>query len=303
MDAGAPRRASPSEYGAPLFRPLHTMLIRKAFCCLAALAVALASSCAALQQFLAASVQTPTLTFKSATLADVSLGSATVNLNYRLDNPNPFGLSLASVQYAFFVEGHQVVAGQPPNGLTIPASGSADVVLPANVKFADVAPVIETFLTKETAAYTAKGSIGVETPIGIVTLPVEQSGTFPVPKLPTVVLQPPRLAQVTLTSATLELPLVVTNKNDFPIPISGVSGAVSVGGARVGTVSSPDIGSIGPRATFPVTLPVRLDFAQAAGAAMALQRGGGAMVAFDAEIRSGPATFPVHLQQNVRAGY
>jgi LEA14-like dessication related protein len=278
---------------------LLTMTLRMA---VLGLAVALTSSCAALQQLLASSMQTPTLTFKSATLADVSLGSATVNLNYRLDNPNPFGLSLANVEYAFFVEGHQVVAGRPPQGLTIPASGSADVVLPANVRFADVAPVIETFLTKDVASYRARGSIGVETPIGIVTLPVEQEGTFPVPKLPTVVLQPPRLSSLTFTSATLELPLVVTNPNDFPIPVSGVSGSVSVAGARVGRVSSADLGAIGPRAQVPVMLPITLDFAQAASAAMALQRGGGAMVAIDAEIRSGPASFPVHLQQNVQVG-
>jgi len=75
------------------------------------------------------------------------------------------------------------------------------------------------------------------------------------------------------------------------------------GDARVGTVSSPGIGSIGPRATFPATLLVRLDFTQAADAAMALQHRGGALVGFDAEIRSGPAPFPFHFRQNVQLGY
>jgi LEA14-like dessication related protein len=170
------------------------MTLRKALLAPVALAVALSSSCATLQALLQASVQTPTLTFKSATLADVSLGSATVNLNYQLTNPNPLGLSLASVEYAFYVEGHQVVAGRPPQGLTIPASGTAEVVLPANVRFADVAPVLETFLNKDVASYRARGVLGIETPLGIVTLPIEKEGTFPVPKLPTVVLQQPRLS-------------------------------------------------------------------------------------------------------------
>jgi len=258
----------------------------------------LASGCATLQQLLAASVQTPTLTFKSATLADVSLGSATVNLSFQLDNPNPFGLSLASVDYAFFVEGKQVVAGSPPRGLTIPASGSAEVVLPASVKFADLAPVLETFLTRDVASYRAQGSIGVETPLGIVTLPVEKEGTFPVPKLPQVALQPPRITRITLTSATMELPLLVTNRNDFPLPIAGLSAAVVIAGAPVGTVSSADLGSLGPRAQVPVNLPLTIDFLQAMAAARALQMGS-AMVALDAEIRSGPAAIPVHLQQNV----
>jgi len=291
VEAACPNTAGPAFV-------VCTMPMRKVVSCTVVLLVSLASSCATLQQLLASSFQTPTLTFTSATLADVSLGSATVNLNYQLDNPNPFGLSLASVEYAFYVEGHQVVAGRPPQGLTIPASGSAPVVLPANVRFADVAPVIETFLTKEVATYRAKGAIGVETPIGIVTLPVEKEGTFPVPKLPTVVLQPPRITNVGFTSATLELPLMVTNPNDFPLPISGLSGTVSVAGARVGTVTAPNVANIAPRAQTPVTLPLRIDYAQAAGAAMALQRGSG-MVALDAQVSSGPVTFPIHLQQNL----
>src|SRR5439155_17477235 len=101
------------------------------------------AGCATLQQLLGMAIQTPTLTFKSASLADVSLTAATVNLAYQLDNPNPFGLTLASVDYAFFVEGRQVVAGRPPAGLTVPASGSAEIVLPANVRFMDIAPVLE----------------------------------------------------------------------------------------------------------------------------------------------------------------
>src|SRR5262245_41641684 len=70
----------------------------------------------------------PTLTFKSADLASISLADATVNLTYTLKNPNSLGLSLSTVQYAFFVEGKQVVAGQPPKGMEIPSQGQTDLV-------------------------------------------------------------------------------------------------------------------------------------------------------------------------------
>ena len=73
-------------------------------------------------------------------------------------------------------------------------------------------------------------------------------------------LQPPRLKEVTLTSATLELPLVITNPNDFGLPVNGLSGTVIVAGAKVGTVSGPDRDNRGCllELTWKGTEPVRL---------------------------------------------
>lgn len=256
------------------------------------------AGCAQLTKTLKSSFQLPSLTFKTVSLANVSLDSATVNLAFQLNNPNPIGLSVSTVSYSFFVEGKQVVAGQPPNGLTIPASGSRELVFPANVKFADVAPVVQTFLTKETASYRAEGSVGLKTPLGVFSVPLKQEGTFPVPKLPQVALQPPRVKELTLTSATLELPLVVTNPNDFGLPVNGLSGSVTVAGSKVGTVSGPDLGFIGPHAQQPVNLPITIHFAQAAAAAAALRKGQ-ATVALDAEVHSGHLAIPLHLEKSL----
>jgi len=278
---------------------LRPRIMRKVILLIVAVVVASPfAGCAELRKTLKSAFQPPTLTFKTASLANVSLESATVNLAFQLNNPNPLGLTLSSVSYSFFVEGKQVVAGRPPDGLTIPSSGSRELVFPANVKFADVAPVLETFLTKENASYRAEGSLGLKTPIGIIPIPLKQEGTFPVPKLPQVVLQPPRLKEVTLTSATLELPLLITNPNEFGLPINGLTGTVIVAGSRVGTVSGPDLGHIAPKAQQPVNLPITFNFAQAAAAATALRRGQ-ATVAFDAEVRSGRMTFPLHLEKNL----
>jgi LEA14-like dessication related protein len=254
--------------------------------------------CATLQQLLAASFIRPTLTFKTASLADLSLGSATINLTYLVENPNPIGLELASVEYAFFVEGKQVVAGKPPAGLRIPADGQAEVVLPANVRFMDIVPVLETFLTKDQASYTARGALGVDTPIGVVSLPFEKEGSFDVPKLPAVEFQAPRVTRITLTSATIEVPLTVTNRNGFPLPIGGLSGDITLAGARVGSLSTGDLGMIDARAARPVALPLTIHFAQAAAAAAAIQ-GGSTTLAFNGTLQSGPISLPLSIRQNV----
>src|SRR4051812_7282993 len=81
--------------------------------------------CATLKQLLSAAFVPPTLTFQSASLADVNLEGVTLNLNYAIDNPNPVAIDLAQVQYALAVEGKHVVSGTPPQGLHLAANGKS----------------------------------------------------------------------------------------------------------------------------------------------------------------------------------
>lgn len=265
---------------------------------LAALALTF-TGCATLKSLLAKSFVQPTLTFRDAKVGAVALDQATIHLTFDLENPNPVGLSLAELDYAFFVEGKQVVAGKPPMGLTIPASGRASLTFPTTVKFADIAPVLTTFLTRDTAAYRAQGTVGVKTPIGVVRLPLEHEGSFDVPKLPEVAFGSPRIARLSLTSAVIDLPLKVTNKNGFPLPISGLTGGLSISGARVGTVSTGDLGSLTAKGVRELTLPITVNFLQAASAANAVRSGSGTLT-FDGSVKSGATALPLDFSQTVR---
>jgi LEA14-like dessication related protein len=254
------------------------------------------SGCAALQGFFKKAFQKPRLTFKTARLADASLADATVHLVYQLDNPNAIGVSLASVDYAFFVEGKQVVAGSPPKGLKIPARGHTELVFPANVRFADIAPVVQTFLTKDSAQYRAQGSIGIDTPLGVLRFPLEKEGNFEVPKIPNVQFDSPRISNLSLTGATVEFPLAVTNRNSFPLPVAGISGALKIAGANVGTLSTGNLGMLEPGSTRQLSLPLTISFARAASAAVAL-RSGNAQVALEGQLVSDGQSVPVTLSQ------
>ena len=99
-----------------------------------------------------------------------------------------------------------MVAGKPPNGLQIPARGKGDLVFPANVQFADVAPVLQTFLQKDYAQYRAEGRVGVQTPIGVLSFPIVHEDQFEVPKMPTVQFGAPRITNLSFTGATLDIP-------------------------------------------------------------------------------------------------
>lgn len=264
---------------------------------LATLGLVLLSGCAALQSLFKNAFKKPRLSFKTARLAQASLSDATVDLVYQLDNPNPLGLSLASVSYAFFVENKQVVAGTPAKGLNIAAKGKSDLVFPANVKFADIAPVVQTFLNKDTAQYKAQGSLGIQTPIGIISFPLEHEGTFEVPKVPQVQFTAPRISNITLQGATVNFPLTVKNRNSFALPVGGISGALKVAGANVGNLSTGDLGLLEAGSTREITLPLTINFLSAASAASALRSGGNAQVKLEGQLVSGSSRLPLDVSQ------
>ncbi|WP_342376867.1 LEA type 2 family protein [Myxococcus stipitatus] len=273
--------------------------MKRAALVLVALTFTTLSGCAALQSALKSAFKKPTLTFKTARLSSASLSDATVDLVYEVNNPNGFGLELASVDYAFFVEGKQVVAGKPRKGLDLKANGRSELVFPANVKFADIAPVVETFLNKDQAAYKAQGSVGVQTPIGVLSFPLQKEGTFDVPKIPQVSFQQPRITSINLTSATVEFPLAITNRNSFPLPVAGITGALKVAGADVGTLSTGNLGMLDGSGTKQVSLPLTIHFARAASAAMALRSGGNAKLSLDGRLTSDAQSVPLNLNQLV----
>lgn len=263
----------------------------------AALALSLlASGCSFLSQLLRSAFVPPEVQFKGVTLGAVTLGDATLNLTWEVRNPNPVGVSLASLEYAFSVEGKQVVAGKPANGLRIPSQGTAELSFPATVRFQDIAPVLQTFLEKDYATYRAQGSVGLETPVGVVTLPLQYEGQFEVPKAPRVEFLPPRIQNVTLMSATVEFPLNVTSRNSYVLPVR-TSGGVEIAGARVGELAA-DLSQVQPRATQRISVPLTIYFAQAAQAALAL-RSGSATVGFNGTLQSGPASVPLQFQQTL----
>ena len=260
-------------------------------------ASALFSGCALLTELLTEVFQKPTLRFKNVALHNASLAGIALDTVWQLDNPNTVGLSLATLDYALFVDGKQVVAGTPQKGVQIPASGSTDLTFPAEIKFLDIVPALETLLTKDTATWRVEGSIGVDTPIGIVSFPLAAQGTFETPKLPQVQFGNPKVTKISLQGATVEFPLTITNRSSFPLAINEVVGSLSVGGASIGTLSTGAIGQL--EGTRQLSLPLTINFLSAGSAAVGAINGGNANLKFDAQVQSGGALIPLKLEQLV----
>jgi len=238
----------------------------------------------------------PDVAYKSASLSDVSLSGATLNVVTRVDNPNPVSLALAEVDYRLSIDGHPVATGKPPDGLEIQANGATDVTLPASFKFTDLGQAVATVLQKGSAGYKAEGTVGVKTPIGLVTVPLSHEGTFTLPAMPGIALGTPRLTSVAIDHATVELPVTLTGKGSLPVPLQALEAAVTIGGARIGEVSARDLGTLEPGASRSVTLPLTVPFSGAVEAAQAMLKGGTVPIALDGQLQSGPAPVPFQLK-------
>ncbi|HZX43737.1 MAG TPA: LEA type 2 family protein [Myxococcaceae bacterium] len=257
---------------------------------------AVATSCATLEQLASGAFQKPTLAYKSAALADVSLSGATLNVVTTVNNPNGVGLSLADLDYRLSIDGHPVATGHPPEGLQIPAHGSADVTLPATFQFANLGQAVATVLARGSAGYKAEGTVGLNTPIGVVRLPVSHEGTFELPEMPGIALGTPRVTAVAIDHATVELPVTLTAKGSYPVPVQALEAAVSIGGTRVGEVSAKDLGTLEPGKPRTVSLPLTIPFSGAFTAAQAIVKGGTVPIALDGQLQSGPAPVPFALK-------
>jgi LEA14-like dessication related protein len=263
----------------------------------AALALSVLSGCAYLQKFLSNAFKQPSLVFKNANFTDFSLAGLNLDTVWELNNPNPVGISLASVDYALFIDSKQVVSGAPQNGLQLAANGASQLHFPAGIKFQDLVAVVDTFLNKDTAAWKAEGGLGVQTPIGVLRFPLAADGIFEVPKIPQIAFGNPRISNLTFQGATIEFPLTVTNKNSFPMPIAGVTGNLAVAGSNVGTISTGDLGAMTAKGARQVAIPINVNFFQVAGAAANALKGGQAPVTFNAQVQSGGQALPIKIDQ------
>jgi LEA14-like dessication related protein len=248
----------------------------------------------------ATSFQNPTLTFLRATPRSLALDQLTVDVTFRVDNPNPESLSLARANCALALEGKTVASVAPLAGLSIGPSGPTEVTFPTTVRLGELAGGLSAALDKKVLHWKASGEVGVQSPIGVIALPLSAEGDLPVPQAPKVSLGTPKAELNGFTRLRLLIPLTVENPNAFSLPLGVVGGALTFAGQQVGRVDADGKGepvTAGGKRTLEVA--VALDLLSAGAAVAGAVSSGEADFALEGTLSSGGATLPISLKQHL----
>lgn len=255
----------------------------------------LLGGCAAMGDLAKAAVKTPTLTYRSAEVTALDFDGATLAFDFRLQNPNPFGLELGRVAYWLQLEEKVVVRGQVPGGVAIPAQGEVPVRFTARLPFAEVPHLVELVAKGGQVAYKVGGQVDVETPIGVLEVPASHSGHVDLPVLPAFRFGGARVRLASLGEVDVELTVFVDNRNPFPLPEGELRYQLALGGEVVATVDGEALAGVPAGKEGRVVIPVRLSLQEAGRALGTVLRGGSADVRVSGEAKLGALPAPVDL--------
>ena len=225
------------------------------------------AGCAFLLSLLNGSLQRPTLSVRNLELTSFTLDELTLQLDCDVDNPNAFALDLARFEYSLALDGHPLVGGTLNKGLSVPAQGHASVGFPMSFRLADAGLAIADLLQKDAVAYDLKTTLGFNSPIGVVDVPINKSGTLPVPRLPDLHLDGARLAGVGFSGADLGVRISLGNRNHFALPLGALQYSIAIDGSVVasGSTAAPTLPADGNAV---LEIPIHIDFFGAGRAVM-----------------------------------
>ncbi|RMG20282.1 MAG: hypothetical protein D6729_03295 [Deltaproteobacteria bacterium] len=263
------------------------------------LVLALSSSgCAALRRFLSEVVQKPTVHFVGARVRSLSFLGAGLDLSWRIENPNTFGLKLASLSYTFKVNGKPLATGSTKKHLEVAPTETSTLTLPFDFRFADAANILLNFYRKEEVGWRVQGAFGFETPAGVLEIPYDQKGTVPVPRLPKVELLGLQARGVSIRGADLVVSLALRNANRFPLPASTLDWSLTLAGQSVGRGTlSP--GTVPAGEARRIEVPVRIDFARTGQALYDALRSGQVEVGLAGTLTAGPVSLPLNAHRTL----
>src|SRR5262249_23621607 len=130
--------------------------------------------------------QKPTVTLERVEITRIAFDGIGANFVFAVQNPNAIGADLASLRYQLTIDGHALAEGQGNQTLQVPAHGTGALVLPVSIRFVEFAESLLALFQKQVVPYTIDTRLGFQSPAGVIEIPIQSSGTFPVPRLPSV---------------------------------------------------------------------------------------------------------------------
>ncbi len=182
----------------------------------------------------------PEVTFDSARFAAADFEAVRVDLVFRVHNPNGFGAKIAGYSLTLVVDEVTLLDGSVDAPLDLSAGATAELVLPATVRWEELAARIgRGGGVPAELPYQAAGDIRASTAFGAVTVPFATEGAIPVVLPPVIRPTDVRVVDSSWTEATVEVDLTIDNPSGQPITVERLDGDLTVADRVVADLAAP----------------------------------------------------------------
>lgn len=253
------------------------------------------SACATLKD----TIKEPQVAVDAVKLQDVSLSGLKLNFLLGINNPNPLGISVQGLSYNLALDGKQMFDGTTKEKVHIPANGSSQVSLPFSIDYQKLMGGLDSLRNKKTIPYELSGKVN----LGLFSLPYNKRGEFTLPTLPKLSVSSLRVAGFDLSGVGLVVGLNVSNDNEFPLKLSGLTGDIKLAGVQL--VQGKSLGgmNIAAKDKGEVSLALKVAYSKLGDVINALRSAKTVPLAFDGAIGvpalGGDRQVPINWSGNV----
>lgn len=245
------------------------------------------AGCTALRDL--ANIQRPAIEYSSMRLQSVNFSEAVLLFDFAVNNPNPIGITASEYNYNFLVNDNSFLSGTQDKNVNIGANGESVLQIPVTLQFSELLNTFNSLLRSSAFDYDLNTEFVFDIPgLGLQRLPVNASGSLPVPKIPRFEFAGYNVNRISLSGADMELKISVTNPNRFPISLLDAEYILDVNGREWLNTSLREAVRVSADERSEIIIPVQLDAAQMGS------------VLFD--IMGGSTEFDYSLKGNAKIG-
>jgi LEA14-like dessication related protein len=218
-------------------------------------------------------IQTPDVSLSDLMVTGISSQRLDLSAKLAIDNPNPVGLYLSSLEYALDLAGNPLFSGVSEEGLDIEPSGASFAEIPISLGYKDVKMIYDSVRGQDEVPYRLTGKVKLDTPIGPVPVPFDIKGNLPVVRPPKIKSVDLKLESLSLSNAELALTIKLFNPNNFALDISQASYALELDGKHF-SEGGIEAGPVSAKSEACLKIPLSINLISLGSWAYSLIRGG-----------------------------
>lgn len=209
-----------------------------------ALATTFLAACAKLGNLDALKDLAPKVNFSKLRVDAISFQKVDTTFLFTVDNPYPVGLDLEGFTWDLAIDGEALADGKNNKGVAIKADATSKLRIPVSVGFPTLLKLAQGAKGQDGLPFKLRGDVAFATPLGLLKVPFERSGDFPVLHTPKFKLQSLKVGKIDVAKhlASLVLNLGVTTEQKSKIGLPALAYGLSLGGkaAISGKASVPE---------------------------------------------------------------